>query len=123
MTKLSIIFPVHNVEKYVRSSLESIFQQGLDEADFEINIVNDGSKDQSMDVIQDIINEHSNISVINQENLSFSVARNNGIAKAKGEYIIMQDSDDLPIDNSLSVFYFTPLCFWQSCTNGMYSIL
>jgi glycosyltransferase involved in cell wall biosynthesis len=101
MTKLSIIIPVYNVEKYVRSCLESIFQQGLDEADFEIIIVNDGTKDRSMEVIEDIISQHSNITVIDQENLSLSVARNNGIAAAKGEYILMPDSDDLLIENSL----------------------
>ena len=101
MTNLSIIFPVYNVEKYVRSSLESIFRQGLDETDFEVIIVNDGTKDHSMEVITDIIEAHQNIRVINQENLSLSVARNNGIAAAQGEYILMPDSDDLLIDNSL----------------------
>ena len=103
MIKLSIVFPVYNVEKYVRASLESIFRQGLNEADFEIIIVNDGAKDNSMEVIQDIISEHSNISVIHQENQGLSMARNNGMAKAKGEYILMPDSDDLLIDNSLPV--------------------
>lgn len=98
---LSIIVPVYNVEKYVRSCIESIFQQGLEESRFEVIIVNDGSTDKSMEVIADIIEQHSNISVINQENLSLSVARNNGMAKAKGEYIFMPDSDDLLIKNSL----------------------
>lgn len=100
---LSIIVPVYNVEKYIRACIESIFRQNLDEKCFEVIIVNDGTKDHSMEVIQDIINQHSNITVINQENLSLSVARNNGIAKAKGEYILMPDSDDLLMDNSLSV--------------------
>lgn len=100
---LSIIVPVYNVEKYIRSCMESIFRQNMDENVFEVIIVNDGTEDRSMEVIQDIINEHSNITVINQENLSLSVARNNGIAKAKGEYILMPDSDDLLIDDSLSL--------------------
>ncbi len=98
---LSIIVPVYNVEKYVRSCIESIFKQGLDEDRFEVIIVNDGTKDRSMEVIEDIIAAHTNITVINQENLSLSVARNNGIAAAKGEYILMPDSDDLLIENSL----------------------
>ena len=101
MTKLSIIVPVYNVEKYVRSCIESIFKQGLDEDRFEVIIVNDGTKDRSMEVIEDIIAAHTNITVINQENLGLSVARNNGIAAAKGEYILMPDSDDLLIENSL----------------------
>lgn len=100
---LSIIVPVYNVEKYVQPCLESILRQGLDEQRYEIIIVNDGCTDHSMDMIADLIDEHSNISIINQENQSLSVARNNGIAKAKGEYILMPDSDDLLIDGSLSV--------------------
>ena len=103
MTKLSIIVPVYNVEKYIRPCIESIFRQGLEETDYEVIIVNDGTKDRSMEVIADIIQAHSNIIVINQENLSLSVARNNGIAAAKGEYILMPDSDDLLIENSLGV--------------------
>lgn len=99
--KLSIIVPVYNVEKYVRPCIESIFKQGLDDADFELIIVNDGTKDHSMEMIADIIQQHNNITVIHQENQSLSVARNNGIAAAKGEYILMPDSDDLLIDNSL----------------------
>ena len=102
MIDLSIIVPVYNVEEYVRPCLESIFKQGLDDSRFEVIIVNDGSTDRSMEMIADIIQTHSNITVINQENLSLSVARNNGIAMAKGEYILMPDSDDLLIENSLS---------------------
>ena len=100
---ISIIIPVYNVEKYIRPCLESVFRQNLEESIFEVIIVNDGTQDRSMEIIQDIINQHPNISVINQENLSLSVARNNGMAKAKGEYILMPDSDDLLIDNSLSL--------------------
>ena len=100
--KLSIIVPVYQVEKYIRPCMESIFRQGLDETDFEVIIVNDGTKDRSMEVIADIVSQHDNITVINQENQSLSVARNNGIAAAQGEYILMPDSDDLLIDNSVS---------------------
>lgn len=101
MLKLSIVVPVYNVEQYIRPCIESIFKQKLDESCFEVIIVNDGCKDRSMEMIADIISQHNNIIVINQENLSLSVARNNGIAIAKGEYILMPDSDDLLIENSL----------------------
>lgn len=101
MIDLSIIVPVYNVEKYIRPCFESIFRQGLDESNYEVIIVNDGATDRSMEMIADIISQHDNIIVINQENQSLSVARNNGIAAAKGEYILMPDSDDLLIDNSL----------------------
>lgn len=99
--ELSIIVPVYNVEKYVRESVKSIYKQQLDEGQFEVIIVNDGTTDRSMEMIQDIIEAHSNITVINQENLSLSVARNNGIAAARGEYIMMPDSDDLLIAGSV----------------------
>lgn len=99
--ELSIIVPVYNVEKYIRTCMESIFKQGLDEDTFEVIIVNDGTKDRSMEVIQDIIDSHKNITIINQENQGLSMARNNGMAIAKGEYILMPDSDDLLVENSV----------------------
>ena len=101
MKKLSIIVPIYQVERYIRPCIESIFKQGLDDTDFELIIVNDGTKDRSMEMIADIISQYDNIIVINQENQSLSVARNNGIAAAKGEYIFMPDSDDMLIENSL----------------------
>jgi len=100
---LSIIVPVYNVEKYIRTCLESVFKQGLNDDCFEVIIVNDGSTDNSMGMITDIINRHNNITIINQENQGLSVARNNGIAAAKGEYILMPDSDDLLVENSLKL--------------------
>ena len=101
MIDLSIIIPIYNVEKYIRPCIESIYRQGLNENQFEVIIVNDGTKDKSMEMIADIIPAHSNITVINQENQGLSVARNNGIAIAKGEYILMPDSDDMLIDYSV----------------------
>ena len=99
--KLSIIVPVYNVEKYIRLCMESIFKQGLDENDYEVIIVNDGTPDKSMEMITDIIVAHQNIRVINQDNQGISIARNNGLEMATGEYIQFLDSDDLLIDNSL----------------------
>ena len=98
---LSIIVPIYNVEQYVRTCIESIYQQGFDEDRFEVILVNDGTKDKSMEMIADIIQQHKNIVVINQENQGLSMARNNGMAIAKGEYILMPDSDDLLIENSV----------------------
>jgi len=100
---LSIIVPVYNVEQYIRACIESIFQQGLDERNFEVIIVNDGTKDNSMKVIEDIISQHNNIIVINQENQGLSMARNNGMKQARGEYIAFVDSDDMLIERSLPI--------------------
>ena len=101
MTDLSIIVPVYQVEQYIRACMESIFKQGLDDSRFEVIIVNDGTKDHSMEVIADIISQHNNVTVFNQKNESLSVARNKGIFLAKGEYIMMPDSDDFLVENSL----------------------
>ena len=99
---LSIIVPVFNVEKYIRPCIESILKQGIDEKLFEIIIVNDGTKDKSLEMISDIIANHSNITIINQDNQGVSVARNKGIALARGEYVIIPDSDDLLFELSLN---------------------
>jgi len=101
MISLSIIIPVFNVEKYIHACLESIYCQGLDERCFQVIIVNDGTTDNSIEVIQDIIYQHHNIIVIEQENQGSWVARNTGMTKASGEYILFADPDDLLIDNSL----------------------
>ena len=102
MIELSIVVPVYQVENYIRACVESIFKQGLDESRFEVIIVNDGTLDRSIEMIADIVSLHDNITVINQENQSLSVARNVGISAAKGEYIMMPDSDDFLIENSLA---------------------
>jgi len=98
---LSVIIPVYNVENYIRPCIESIYRQGLHENNFEIILINDGTKDHSMEMIADIISLHSNIIVLEQENQGQATARNNGLAHAHGEYVIMIDSDDLLIDNTL----------------------
>jgi len=103
MKQLSIIIPVYNVEKYIQSCINSIFNQGVAEDSYEIIIINDGTKDHSMEMIEDIIDKHTNIHVINQKNQGLSMARNNGIKKACGEYILFLDSDDLLAEQSLSI--------------------
>ena len=101
MKSLSIVIPVYNVENYIRANMESIFRQGLSDDCFEVIIIDDGTNDRSIEVISDIIEQHPNITVVKQENQGLSVARNNGIALATGEYILMPDSDDLLVFDSL----------------------
>ena len=100
--KLSIIIPVYNVERYINACLESLFRQGLNEDCFEVILVNDGTKDNSMEVIKDNLNRHTNIIILEQKNQGQSVARNNGLHIARGEYILMIDSDDLLVNDSLA---------------------
>ena len=92
--KLSIIVPVFNVEKYIEKCLSSIFSQEVDESLFEVVIVNDGTKDNSMNIVKSIVAKHNNIKLIVQKNQGLSVARNNGLKAAKGEYVWFVDSDD-----------------------------
>lgn len=99
---LSIIVPFYNVGKYIRSCMESMFRQGLDEECFEIIAINDGSTDNSIQAIEDLLNVHRNIRIINSNKQGVSVARNTGIEKALGTYILFVDSDDMLIDNTLS---------------------
>ena len=103
MVLLSIVLPVYKVEDYIRVCLESIFKQGLPDSEFEVILVNDGTPDNSIGVISDIVNQHENITVINQENQGVSCARNTGLANAKGEYVYFMDPDDMLVDNSLSI--------------------
>lgn len=87
MPKFSIIIPVYNVEEYIKKCLDSVFAQT--EKDFEVIVVNDGTKDNSMDIVKNY-----EVKMINQENKGLSAARNKGVKEAKGEYIIFLDSDD-----------------------------
>lgn len=87
MPKFSIIIPVYNVEKYIEKCLDSIFNQTL--KDFEVIVVNDGTKDKSIELIKNY-----DIKIINQKNQGLSAARNRGVKEATGEYLLFLDSDD-----------------------------
>lgn len=101
MLSLSIIVPIYNVEKYIHSCLESIFRQDMNDETFEVILVNDGTPDHSMEMISDITKAHHNIKIIEQNNQGLSVARNNGMKEAVGEYLMFVDSDDMLIENSI----------------------
>ena len=99
--KLSIIIPVYNSEKFLAGCFESVFQQNLLEAEYEIIVVNDGSTDGSENIILDFKSKNSNLVFINQVNKGVSTARNLGLDIAKGEFITFIDSDDEIERNSL----------------------
>lgn len=98
---LSIIIPAYNVENYVKVCLETIYKQELNEDCFEVIVVNDGSKDRTADVIREFAVQHTNLLLINQENQGVSATRNNAISRARGKYILMVDSDDFLLENSI----------------------
>lgn len=97
MVKISVIIPVYNDGEYIQKSIESILNQSL--KDIEIICVNDGSSDDSLDILNRISKENDCIKVFNQENQGPAIARNKGIHEAVGEYIGFLDADDFFIDN------------------------
>ena len=92
MTKLSVIIPVYNVEKYLSDCLNSVVNQTL--KDIEIICINDGSTDKSREILQEFADKDSRIKIIDQENKGQAAARNMGMKLAKGEFIGFVDSDD-----------------------------
>lgn len=88
----SIIIPVYQVEEYLEQCLESVINQNF--KDFEIILIDDGSTDNSGKICDDYAEEYSNIHVIHQQNCGLSSARNRGVEKAGGDYLVFIDSDD-----------------------------
>lgn len=89
---LSIIIPVYNSEKYLEECIDSLI--AYKKNNIEIILVNDGSTDSSAKICDNYANKDKRIKVIHQKNSGVSIARNNGIEMAIGEYIIFVDSDD-----------------------------
>lgn len=93
MPKVSVIVPFYNVEGYIEKCLETLVNQTLD--DIEIILVNDGSKDRSIDIVKRFLQQYpKKITYLEKENGGLSDARNYAIPYAKGEYIAFLDSDD-----------------------------
>lgn len=92
MPKISIIVPVYNVKKYLSKCLDSLINQTL--KDIEIICVNDGSTDNSLDILNEYAKKDERIVVINKENSGPGASRNLGIEKARGGYILFVDADD-----------------------------
>jgi glycosyltransferase involved in cell wall biosynthesis len=86
----SVVIPLYNKEKYIKRAIISVLDQTIQ--DFEIIVVNDGSTDNSTNIVKSITDKR--IKLINQENQGVSVARNTGIENTKNEYIAFLDADD-----------------------------
>lgn len=90
--KISIIMPVYGVEDYVEKAIKSVLSQSL--TDFEFFAVDDGSKDKSGAICDELAKTDSRLKVIHQENQGSSAARNAGLDKATGKYVYFIDADD-----------------------------
>lgn len=99
MKRLSIIIPVYNLEGYVENCLNSIFSQGLNEKDFEVIIVNDGSTDKTEEVV--LKNLRPNCTYLKQENSRQGAARNRALRQASGKFVWYVDGDDIIAPNML----------------------
>lgn len=100
---VSIIVPVYNVERYLKRCLDSLISQTLQ--NIEIIVVNDGSPDNSQEIIDAYISQYDCIKAYVKENGGQSDARNYGLARATGEYIAFVDSDDYVDKNMYEVMY------------------
>ena len=92
MAKISVIIPVYNAEKYLRECLDSIVNQTL--KSIEVICINDGSTDNSLNILNEYAQKDERIRIINQDHQGAGAARNNGLEAAKGEYLYFMDSDD-----------------------------
>ena len=92
--KVSVIVPVYNAEEYLRDCLDSLLMQTIDQKEMEVLLINDGSTDGSLEICREYGEIYDNIVIINKNNEGVSAARNIGIEKARGKYIMFLDADD-----------------------------
>ena len=101
--KISIVIPIYNVEKYLSNCIESITNQSFQ--NYEMILVNDGSKDSSLEICYKYKKNNNKIKIVNKENGGLSSARNAGIKIAKGKYIVFIDPDDEIDKNYFNTLY------------------
>ena len=103
MTKVSVIIPVYNNERFIETCIESVRRQTLRE--IEIILINDGSTDKSGEIMKKLAEKDARIKLFSQENMGVAVARNKGIENAGGEYLTFVDGDDYIASDYLEVLY------------------
>ncbi|MDD2913253.1 MAG: glycosyltransferase family 2 protein, partial [Candidatus Pacebacteria bacterium] len=102
--KISIIMPVYNVETFLSEAIESVLNQTF--YDFEFVIINDGSTDNSLEIIKNYEKKDSRIVLLdNKENLGITKSLNIGLNKARGEYIARMDGDDISEKERIEIQY------------------
>ena len=101
--KISVIIPIFNQEKYIGRCLRSILSQSFDESFYEVIVVDDGSNDYSIKILEAFSDK---IKIVkHKENLGLPSALNSGIKKARGKYIVRLDSDDYVNFDYLNILY------------------
>lgn len=99
-TRISIIIPAYNAAAFLPECLDSIFCQQY--ADYEVLCIDDGSTDNTPELLQHYAERHPQLHILSQPNQGMSTARNHGLKEARGEYILFVDSDDLLTDGALA---------------------
>ena len=90
--KVSVVMPIYNAYKYIRPALESVMEQTLRE--IEIICVDDGSTDHTLDILKEYQSKDARIRIITENNAGPAAARNKGLSRVRGEYVIFLDADD-----------------------------
>lgn len=103
MSKISIIVPVYNSEKYIQRCIDSVTNQNP--TNCQVILIDDGSTDCSLEIMKKASEEHRYIEVIHQENQGVSMARNTGLKKADGEWIYFLDSDDELVPGAIDAMF------------------
>ena len=93
---------MYNASQYIERCLNSIYHQGLNVNEFEVIVINDGSTDNSLEIVKDYLTSYKNIRFFSQKNSGQGAARNLGIKYATGEYILFLDSDDFLLPQSIT---------------------
>lgn len=92
--KVSIVIPVYNGRKYLQQTVEAVLCQDFE--GFEILVVNDGSTDDTLDIALELQKKDNRLQILNKENTGVSAARNFGLERARSEFIVFLDADDIP---------------------------
>lgn len=100
---ISVIVPAYNAEKWIAQACNSVFEQTY--PNWQLIVVDDGSRDSTYEILQAIAGEHSTMNVIHTENGGVCKARNIGLDKSQGEYIVFLDADDLLATDALEKMY------------------
>lgn len=90
--KVTVIIPIYNACDYIRPALDSVLEQTF--SDYEVICVDDGSTDRSLDIIKEYQQRYSRIRIVTETNAGPGLARNNGLRRARGEYVVFLDADD-----------------------------